>query len=354
MAKINLNFNQYLELEKLGLGIFKPVENFMNQEEFVNVINNLKFKKKIFPLPIFLDINQDTKNQISNHKKIILKFNSKIVGYIINPEIFTLNKKKVAIKIYGTNSNKHPGVNEFYKKGSWFIGGKTIFKRKITHKFSKYEVLPSEIKKIIKKNKLKSIVGFQTRNVPHKAHEYLIRNSIENYNAILIQPLIGQKKIGDYSPDIIMQSFNSFIKNYLPSKKIILSCLTTFMRYAGPKEAIFHAIIRRNYGCTHFIVGRDHAGVGNFYKKYEAQNLLKKYEKYIGIKIIYSKGPYFCAKCDQIVTSNICRHSGTKYEKQVSGTYIRSCIINKKKLNKNMFRADLIRNINPKKIFINE
>ena len=119
-----------------------------------------------------------------------------------------------------------------------------------------------------------------------------------------------KEKIGDYSADSIMKSFKNLIKNYLPEKKIILSCLTTSMRYAGPREAIFHAIIRRNYGCSHFIVGRDHAGVGNFYKKYEAQKLIKKFEKLIGIKIIYLKGPYYCLKCDQIVTANICRHSG--------------------------------------------
>ena len=354
MKSINLNFNQYLELEKLGKGVFYPVNSFMKKKDFYNVVNIMKFKKKIFPIPIILDITEDKKKQIIKDKKIILFFKSKIVGQIINPEIFKCDKKKIAKKIYGTTNRKHPGVKEFFNKGDWFIGGKTIFKKSIKHNLSKYEIYPKQTKKIIKKNKFKTIVGFQTRNVPHKAHEYLIRNSLENYDAILIQPLIGQKKIGDYAPKSIMRSYNIFIKNFLPKRKVVLSCLTTSMRYAGPKEAIFHAIIRRNYGCTHFIVGRDHAGVGNFYKKYEAQELIKKYENSIGIKIIYSKGPYYCTKCSQIVTSNICKHSGTKYEKQVSGTYIRSRIINKKQIDKRMFRSELINNMNSENIFINE
>jgi len=354
MKNINLNFNQYLELEKLGNGVFNPVDSFMKKKDFYSVVNRMKYKKKIFPIPIILDITKEEKKKILNDKKVILVFKSKIVGQILNPEIFKCDKKKIVKKIFGTINKKHPGVKEFFDKGDWFIGGKTIFKKNIKHNLSKYEIYPKQIKEIIKKNKFRTIVGFQTRNVPHKAHEYLIRNSLENYDAILIQPLIGQKKIGDYEPKSIMRSYNIFIKNFLPKKRVILSCLTTSMRYAGPKEAIFHAIIRRNYGCNYFIVGRDHAGVGNFYKKYEAQELIKKYENSIGINIICSKGPYYCTKCSQIVTSNICKHSGTKYEKQISGTYIRSRIVNKKKLDKSMFRSELINNMDPKKIFINE
>lgn len=352
MTEINLNFNQYLELEKLGTGVFYPVKNFMTRKEFESVVNYMNFKKKIFPLPIILDVKN--KPKFKKFDKIKLKFNSKEVGEIHNPDFYKCDKIKTVKKIYGTKSLKHPGVEEFFKKGEWFVGGKTIFKNKIKNQLSKYEIFPNEVKKIIKKRNFKTIVGFQTRNIPHKAHEYLIRNSLENYDAVLIQPLIGRKKTGDYSPHSIMKSYNIFLKDYIPTKRSILSCLTTSMRYAGPREAVFHAIIRKNYGCTHFIVGRDHAGVGNFYKKYEAQHLISKYEKKIGIKIIYSKGPYYCMKCCQIVTENICKHSNTKHEKQISGTYIRSKIINNSKLDERLFRTDLIKNIKKKTIFIND
>lgn len=356
MNQIKLNFNQYLELEKLGKNVFLPVKNFMNKKEFYTVVNQMKYKNQIFPLPIILDVDKKKYKSLikKKNKKINLIYESKIVGEIINPEIYKCDKKKIVKKIFGTNNLKHPGVLEFFQKGDWFIGGQTFFKKKIMNNLSKYEIFPDKLKKLIKQNSFKTVVGFQTRNIPHKAHEYLIRNSLENYDAILIQPLIGKKKIGDYAPNSIMKSYQKFIKDYLPNKRAILSCLTTSMRYAGPREAIFHAIIRRNYGCTHFIVGRDHAGVGNFYKKYEAQQKVKQYEKKLGINILYSSGPYYCSKCSQIVTTNICKHSGTKYEKQISGTYIRSKIINKKKIDNNIFRSELINKINTSKIFINE
>ena len=183
---------------------------------------------------------------------------------------------------------------------------------------------PTEVKNLKIKKKFKTFVGFQTRNVPHKAHEFLIRNALENYDGVFIQPLIGKKKPGDYLPDVIMSAFSFLIKNFLVKEKIILGSLTTFMRYAGPREALFHAIVRKNYGCTHFIVGRDHAGVDNFYNKLDAQKLVKKFEKKIKIKIIDSTGPFYCEVCQMISTNKICKHVKNKEKTDISGTYIRS------------------------------
>ena len=213
MKSINLNFNQYLELEKLGKGVFYPVSDFMKKNDFYSVINKMKYKKKIFPLPIILDISEDVKKKIFNRKQINLTYQSRVVGQISNLEIYKCDKKKTSKKIFGTSNKKHPGVKDFLNKGKWFIGGKTRLKKNISNNLSKYEIFPQQSKKIIKKNRFKTIVGFQTRNVPHKAHEYLIRNSLENYDGILIQPLIGQKKIGDYTPESIMKSYNKFIKS---------------------------------------------------------------------------------------------------------------------------------------------
>ena len=224
MREINLNFNQYLELEKLGTNVFSPVKNFMKKNEFNSVVNKMNYKKRIFPLPIILDVAY--KPKIKNFDKIRLIFNSTVVGEIHKPEFYKCDKLKIVKKIFGTTSKKHPGVKDFFHKGEWFVGGKTVFKKKIRNKLSKYEIFPEEVKNIIKKKKFKTVVGFQTRNIPHKAHEYLIRNSLENYDAVLIQPLIGRKKIGDYSPKSIMKSYNIFIKNYLPTKRSILTCLT--------------------------------------------------------------------------------------------------------------------------------
>lgn len=356
MIKINLNFRQYLELEKLGFGSFLPVKDFMKKKEVLSVVNNQIYRKKIFPLPIILDIEQNIAEKIKTKTKVInLFYKKKLVGKIFNPEIFSLKKKEVAKKIFGTSSKLHPGVNFFYNQSNFFVGGKTKFIQNVKNFYSRYEIKPEQSKYYFKKNLYKKIVGFQTRNVPHKAHEYLIRNAIENYDCIFIQPLLGEKKIGDYSASAIMDSFKFLIKKFYNKKKIILASLTTFMRYAGPREALFHAIIRKNYGCTHFIVGRDHAGVSNFYKKYEAQDYVKKFEKKIGISIIYSTGPFYCKKCELITTEKVCPHKDKSSIIEISGTYIRKVFAKGIQVDKRFINEEMVEKVinkNKNRLFI--
>jgi sulfate adenylyltransferase len=325
MHKIKLNFHEYLELERLDDNSFLPVKNFMKKRDANNVINNMKYKDYIFPLPILLPIDLNKKKELNKNNQNISLFYKKVcVGEIKKPEVFEINLDKMCQKLFGTKNVKHPGVNFYKQKSGFFVGGETFLKKKIKHEFKKFEISPAKVKKIKIKKKLKTLVGFQTRNVPHKAHEFLIRNALENYDGVFIQPLIGKKKPGDYLPSVIMSAFNFLVNNYLIKRKIILGSLSTFMRYAGPREALFHAIIRRNYGCTHFIVGRDHAGVGNFYKKLDALKLVKKYENKIKIKIIDSTGPFYCEICKMISTNKICKHVGKSEKTEISGTYIRS------------------------------
>jgi len=354
--RINLRVDQYLELEKLGLGVFEPVNNFMNKEEFFSVIKrNKTIKGEIFPLPIFLDISNKIKDNIKINAKLNLYFKNKRVGQLKAESIFTCNKKIVCKKIFGTNSNNHPGVKRFKNIGSFFVGGKTKFLKRVHTNISKFELTPSQAKKIFSKNKFKTIVGFQTRNVPHRAHEYLQRIGLENADCLFVQPLIGEKKIGDYTPQAIMMGYRALIRKFYPKKRVILGTLSTYMRYAGPKEALFHAIIRKNYGCTHFIVGRDHAGVGDFYKKYAAHNLLKKYEKTLGIKIMYLKGPYYCKICEAIVTENTCKHysKGSKQIIEINGKDIRKILLGGKKPNNKIIRNYVLNSIRKcKNLFI--
>jgi sulfate adenylyltransferase len=325
MPSISLNFQEYLELERLSDNSFFPVKNFMKKKDALSVINKMKFKDKIFPLPILLSIQANQYKDLLNKKVVVKLFYKNIlVGEIVNPEVFKININNMCKKIFRTVNKKHPGVNFYKNQSGYFIGGKTTIKRKINHEFKKFEMSPLEVKHLKIKKKFKTLVGFQTRNVPHKAHEFLIRNALENYDGVFIQPLIGKKKPGDYLPSVIMSAFNFLIKNFLVKEKIILGSLTTFMRYAGPREALFHAIIRKNYGCTHFIVGRDHAGVDNFYNKLDAQKLVKKFENKIKIKIIDSTGPFYCEVCQMISTNKICKHVNNNEKKDISGTYIRS------------------------------
>ena len=301
----------------------------MTEVEFRSVVWDMRLpSNEVFPLPIILDVNQVFAQKATIHKQICLTYLGKNVGEIIPESIFTCNKKEVAIEVYGTSDRDHPGVNRFYEMGDWFIGGKTTLLLRLETDISKYELIPEETKKIFTTLGWKSIVGFQTRNVPHRAHEYLQRVALEHVDGLFIQPLVGQKKSGDYTGNAIMQGYKELVNSFYPQNKVVLGILSTSMRYAGPREAVFHALVRRNYGCTHFIVGRDHAGVGGYYEKYEAQELLKVFEEDLGIKIMYLHGPYYCTICEGIVTEHTCRHyeCNPKSIIEISGTSIRKML----------------------------
>jgi len=227
--------------------------------------------------------------------------------------------------LFKTKSHKHPGVLKEMMRSPYRIGGRiALLKRR--PRVAEY-LSPADTKQIFQKKGWKRIVGFQTRNPIHKAHEYLQRVSLEFVDGLFIQPLVGWKKKGDFSNEAVISSYKYMIKNIYPSNRVLLGVLDTPMRYAGPREAVFHAIIRRNYGCTHFIIGRDHAGVGNFYGKYEAHRLIKQLDN-LGIRIFTLHEPYYCKKCGFTVSRNNCRHINSR--DSISGTKIRKFILNNK------------------------
>jgi len=326
---ISLRQDQYLELEKLGIGAFEPLHNFMTEVEFHSVCKTMRLPSgDIFPLPIILDVNKDIAQCATKQRHIDLFYSGVKVGEIEPESVFCCDKKSEARLIYGTNDYKHPGVHKFYNMGDWFIGGETTFITRVNTDISKYELTPAYVKQKFYDLGWKKIVGFQTRNVPHRAHEYLQRVALEHADGLFIQPLVGQKKMGDYTPEAIMKGYEALVNKFYPSNRVVLGILSTSMRYAGPREAVFHALIRRNYGCTHFIIGRDHAGVGNYYKKYEAHELLRTIDGDLGINIMYLYGPYFCPICGGIVTEHTCAHylSDRDCTIEISGTLIREIL----------------------------
>tara|TARA_B110000238_G_scaffold193118_1_gene229180 strand:+ start:996 stop:2060 length:1065 start_codon:yes stop_codon:yes gene_type:complete len=328
---IILREDQYLELEKIGLGVFSPLDHFMKENDFIEVCNNMRLKSgDVFPIPILFDVSRELAKSAKLSDKLNLFYKKKLVGNLYPESIFSCNKSEVSKKIYGTDELNHPGVKNFFEINDWFIGGKTVLLERVLLDFSKYELTPNETKKKFKDQNWKTIVGFQTRNVPHRAHEYLQRVALENVDGLFIQPLVGKKKPGDYTPNAIINGYETLISDFFPANKVFLSILSTSMRYAGPREAVFHAIIRKNYGCTHFIVGRDHAGVGSYYEKYAAHKLLKSFESELDINIFYFHGPFYCKICDGIVTEQTCKHIETDEEKtfQISGTMIRDSLSN--------------------------
>jgi sulfate adenylyltransferase len=343
VASLVIDRDQYLELEKIGLGAFAPLTGFMNEEQFLSVVETMRLPSgSVFSMPVTLDIDEKSAATIRNSNVVELYFNGAHVGRLWPNDFFDCNRRDIARRIYGTDDQNHPGVNSFYELKPIFVGGNVELLQRANFDISTDELTPNETKNLFFKRGWTRVVGFQTRNVPHRAHEYLQRVALEYADGLFVQPLVGRKRAGDYTPEAIMRGYRALISNYFPPQRVVLGILSTIMRYAGPREAVFHAIIRRNYGCSHFIVGRDHAGVGDWYGLYDAHELTRQFDGDLGIEIMRLKGPYHCIKCDGITTENTCSHVDTDYVEQISGTYMRSILSNGKHPDPHLMRQEVV------------
>jgi sulfate adenylyltransferase len=357
MARLDVNQDQYLELEKIALGAFAPLTGFLEEGDFISVVESMRLGSgKLFPLPVVLDVSKKFSSSLRCGDVVSIFFRDQLVGEIAVSSIYTCDKPAVAAKVYGTNDPNHPGVAHFFRMGDYFLGGEARLLKGIPLEFAEHELTPEQTKGLFKEYGMKTVAGFQTRNVPHRAHEYLHRLALEITDGLFIQPLVGKKKRGDYTPAAILAAYQVLVKEFFPKNRVVLGILSTAMRYAGPREALFHALIRRNYGCTHFIVGRDHAGVGNYYGKYEAQQLALKHQDDLGIQILPFPGPFYCAVCDGIVTERTCQHLETAPERthQISGTQVRKILSSGDKTHKEWMRPEILKSVEGCKLFIDD
>lgn len=355
MTELTLNRGQYLELEKLALGVFQPLAGFMNEDEFRHVVSDMRLPSgDPFPLPVVLDISAADAVRVKKFDQLSLIFEGVEVGSLDPQSVFTCDKQSVARQVYGTADPAHPGVQFFFRGGDYFAGGPITLKQRVKLDVSAYELTPEETKAEFARRGWKTVAGFQTRNVPHRAHEYLQRVALEGADGLFIQPLIGRKKIGDYRWEAIVAGYGALTQNFLPRERVVFGVLTTMMRYAGPREAVFHAIIRRNYGCTHFIVGRDHAGVGDWYGRYDAHALTRRFENELGISILRLCGPYHCRVCDGIVTEKTCPHRGTEATHEISGTDMRRILTNGSVPEPHLMRPEVVTALAGLPLFIEE
>ncbi|MFA5049566.1 MAG: sulfate adenylyltransferase [Candidatus Micrarchaeia archaeon] len=340
-TKIYVEHDDILEMYNIASGVFSPLKGFMNEDDYSSVIKECRLVNGvIFPIPIILTIKNDEKIKIGENATLVDKKNNP-VGLITISDKFKYDKNELSNKVFLTNDISHVGVKHYQEKNDIAIGGE-ITLINVPYKnemFLNTDKTPKEIRKIISERGWKTCVGFQTRNVPHRAHEYLQKIALEMFDGLLIHPLVGKKKIGDFKPHAIIRGYQTLIKNYYNPDKVIFSTLTTLMRYAGPREALFHAIIRQNFGCTHFIVGRDHAGVGKYYGKYDAHKI---FENFPDLEIIPLKlnGPRYCSKCESVTTEKTCPHS-SQFIKEINGTEIRDCILNGRKIPKEIMRTEV-------------
>ncbi len=357
MSELALSRFQYLELEKIGLGAFAPLDRFMNEDDVGSVADTMRLPGgEVFPLPVVLDLSSEDAERIRGRPRIALTFAGQEVGSLSPDSLFRPDKPALARKVFGTDDRDHPGVAHLFSMGEIFAGGPAQLLKRIDLDTSRYELTPKETRRIFADRGWKSIIGFQTRNVPHRAHEYLQRVGLEMSDGLFVQPLVGRKKVGDYTAQAIIKGYEALIDGFFPKARVLFGILSTFMRYAGPREAVFHAIIRRNYGCTRFIVGRDHAGVGAYYGKYAAHDLTRRFDGELGIEIVRLSGPFFCRLCDGIATEKTCPHSENipSATREISGTDMRALLTEGREPEPQIMRPEVINSLSGEKLFIEE
>ena len=326
LPRISVTDDFILDAEKIAIGAYSPLKGFMCRDDFSSVVENMRLSNGVvWTIPIFLPVDRVTAALLSKDSEIVIsdKYNNNIALLRVK-DIFSFPKNRWAKKVYATESRKHPGVDKVYSTHDKLIGGDIYLINRPHFKFEEYNLDPVETRRMIKERGWRTVAGFQTRNVPHRAHEYLQKIALSITDGILIHPIIGWKKDGDFKPEAIIRAYKTLIKFYFPKDRVIFAGLATAMRYAGPREAVFHAIIRKNYGCTHFIVGRDHAGVGDYYAKYGAHEIFEKLPD-LGIIPLLLREPYYCHKCGEMVSDKICPHD-KRFHTYISGTMVRDSV----------------------------
>jgi sulfate adenylyltransferase len=329
------------DAENIATGVFSPLEGFMIQEDFLNVLKEGRLSNSIpWTIPIVLDTEKEIAKQMKELKDVVLCSGGEKFGIMHVENIYGYNKENVANAVYGTADVNHPGVNRLFNMKEFLVGGGVeIFHLKENDEIQKFRMHPSETRSEIVRRGWKTVVGFQTRNVPHVAHEMLQKAALNLYDGLFVNPLIGKKKIGDFTDSLIINAYESLIMNYFPKNSVLFSTTHTIMRYAGPREAIHHAIMRKNFGCTHFIVGRDHAGIGNYYPPFAAQEIFNEYPDLDIIPVIFPSF-YFCKKCISYANEKTCPH-GVESKEELSGTMIRKMVNSGKIPEKHLMRPEI-------------
>ena len=317
------------DVENIADGIFSPLEGFLGQQDFESVISRGRLANDLaWTIPIVLDVDEETANKMKDAGDVLLQNPDGIgVAVLHVDEVFTFDKEKAAKGVYGTNDTSHPGVAYTMSMKDFLVGGKIDFiKRPNDTEIRKNRLTPKQTREAFTQAGWKTICAFQTRNPPHVAHEMLQKTSITTRDGVFVNPVIGKKKSGDFVDEVIVKCYETMIENYYPENRCKLGTLHTQMKYAGPKEAIHHAIMRQNYGCTHIIIGRDHAGVGTFYDPMAAQEIFSDYPE-LEIAPVFFPAFFYCRKCLTYTTPKACPHDNDDKE-QISGTALREMIQN--------------------------
>ena len=328
MPALRLDAREISEMEMITTGAYSPLEGFLNQSDYASVCTRMRLTNgAAWPIPITLSITNEQASTFRQFEDVALYQADHLLGILHLAEKYRYDKEREARLVYRTTDAAHPGVRTLYHQGDWLLGGKiSLINRPGNPAFARYRRDPRETRALFQERGWRRVVAFQTRNPVHRAHEYIQKCALEIADGLLLHPLVGETKADDLPAAVRIESYETILANCYTSERTILSILPAAMRYAGPREAVFHALIRKNYGCSHFIVGRDHAGVGNYYGTYDAHRIFDEFDpEELGVTPLFFDHTFYCRSCGAMASNKTCPHETTEHI-TLSGTKVREML----------------------------
>ncbi|MBD2184883.1 sulfate adenylyltransferase [Planktothrix sp. FACHB-1355] len=329
LPRVQLDERAVSDLEMIAIGAFSPLTGFMEQADYESVVANMRLANNlVWSVPITLPVTEEVASTLKEGDLVRLDNpTGQFIGVLQLTQKYQYDKNREAINVYRTDDSKHPGVKVVYNQGPINLAGPIWLLQRDPHPlFPKYQIDPAESRRLFKEHGWRTVVGFQTRNPIHRAHEYIQKCALETVDALFLHPLVGATKDDDIPADVRMRCYEVLLERYFPKDRVILAINPAAMRYAGPREAIFHAMVRKNYGCTHFIVGRDHAGVGDYYGTYDAQHIFDEFEpSELGIVPMKFEHAFYCTVTQGMATTKT-SPSTPEQRIHLSGTKVREML----------------------------
>lgn len=340
---IALSPSEFQDAINIANGRFSPLTGFLSRNDFLKVAHDMTLEDgTLWSLPITLDVGPDMASVlVPGELATLTDPDGTELGAIEVKEVYKYNAEETAEAIFGTTDIEHPGVANHLENQAFFVGGDIMLFNRF--RYNDFDLLPAETRVLFGQKSWDRVIGFQTRNAPHRAHEYLQKTGLEQADGLLIQPKLGDKKPGDYRDDVILRAYRTLVDEYYVRDRVALSVFPSKMRYAGPREAIFDAIVRKNQGCTHFVIGRDHAGVANYYDGFDAHHVFDDVGN-IGIEPVFYSNSFYCERCDGMASERVCPHDDAS-RVYPSGTRIRETIQAGHEPSEKMMRAEVAREI---------